>query len=363
MRSVDKVRDLRFDNIKGVLIILVVVGHYLWGYRYVSDPVSLVVCLIYLFHMPAFIFVSGYFSKDTLPIAWRGIAELMVSYFLINTTIGAFAVAFRDSSVSLLSPYYSCWYLLALVFWRISLPFFARYRFALVLSFVISIAVGFSGEFTNRFALARTIGFYPFFLGGFLFKKAGLATTLTSFKRSGLVGILLFVAAMVAGYYAITELGINTGDMMMTAYKDAWSIEVIRRVVIIVLAAAATLGLFLALPSKRIPLVTGWGKNSLTIYLFHRYFPLIMLGVLPASQFNDVLPQAAAAAVLLSFVTLFVFGTNRVEGRYRSFVKKVVAIMFAAPDDRRSWAYRQALVLLVAFVIIAAMLARGLLAS
>lgn len=50
-------RNPYWDNFKGILIILVVFAHYLWAYRY--QPVSnTLVRYIYMFHMPAFIFVS-----------------------------------------------------------------------------------------------------------------------------------------------------------------------------------------------------------------------------------------------------------------------------------------------------------------
>lgn len=355
----DKTRDLRFDNFKGVLIVLVVVGHYFWGYRDVSDPVSFIVRLIYIFHMPAFIFISGYFSKDTHSISWRGIAELLVSYFLINTTIMVFSVLYRGSDISLLSPYYSCWYLLALVVWRMSLPFFAQFRFMLVLSVALSIAVGFSPEITNKFALARTIAFYPFFIGGYLCRKADLSSRLSS-KFSHVLGWILFVFALVVAYFAISELGITTSDEMMQAYSGSLGKDMLRRIVILVIAAGATLGLLAALPSRRLPFLSTWGKNSLTIYLFHRFFPLIMLGLLPATQFSDS-PWGFVAALVLSFITSFIFGLNKVESGYRFFVKHIVDVMFAVPQENdRLWVYKQALVLLVACVAMVAMVAQGL---
>ena len=352
-----KVRDLRLDNFKGVLIVLVVVGHYLWGYKDVSDPVGMVVRLIYIFHMPAFIFASGYFSKDSLPISWRGIAELLVSYFLINTTMMLFVAVYKGSDLSLLSPYYSCWYLVALVFWRISLPFFSKYRFALVLSIVLSLAVGFSPEITNKFALARTIAFYPFFIGGFLFKKSLLNDRLLqggAFARFG--GALVFVGALVVAYFCIGALDIKTSDEMMQAYGNDLSNEMLLRVIVLVIATLATLGLLFALPSKKILLITAWGKNSLTIYLFHRFFTLLLLGAMPASQFSDVYWPVALVA---SFATLFVFGLNPIEGGYRNFVKRIVAILFAGKEDGKAWKQREALVLVVSLIVAAIMVGQS----
>ena len=62
-------RNYAFDNLKGFLIILVVVGHAVQcTYRSTDMNVWLnpVFNIIYTFHMPLFIFVSGFFFKSSL---------------------------------------------------------------------------------------------------------------------------------------------------------------------------------------------------------------------------------------------------------------------------------------------------------
>ena len=57
-----KQRSLYWDTLKGLLIILVVLGHC--GTALSNGLIS----AIYAFHMPLFILVSGYFSKKKRPI-------------------------------------------------------------------------------------------------------------------------------------------------------------------------------------------------------------------------------------------------------------------------------------------------------
>ena len=52
-------RNYKFDNIKGILILLVVFAHFIEG----ISSTEYVYKFIYIFHMPLFIFVSGYFGK------------------------------------------------------------------------------------------------------------------------------------------------------------------------------------------------------------------------------------------------------------------------------------------------------------
>lgn len=55
-------RDIRLDSIKGLLIILVVLGHLI-GHNHedvINERISI---FIYTFHMPLFVLLSGYFSR------------------------------------------------------------------------------------------------------------------------------------------------------------------------------------------------------------------------------------------------------------------------------------------------------------
>ncbi|EAF5802188.1 acyltransferase family protein, partial [Listeria monocytogenes] len=57
----EKEYDLQLSNIKGILIFLVMLGHYLLT----MGPKQVIpIDIIYSFHMPAFIFISGIFSQN-----------------------------------------------------------------------------------------------------------------------------------------------------------------------------------------------------------------------------------------------------------------------------------------------------------
>lgn len=54
-----------FDNIKGLLIILVVSAHFMHPVHNDNEALSALFDIIYLFHMPLFAFVSGLFATGT----------------------------------------------------------------------------------------------------------------------------------------------------------------------------------------------------------------------------------------------------------------------------------------------------------
>ena len=54
---------LFFDNARAILILLVVFGHMLQPYTSGDKYLSALYLVIYSFHMPTFLFISGYFEK------------------------------------------------------------------------------------------------------------------------------------------------------------------------------------------------------------------------------------------------------------------------------------------------------------
>ena len=69
----------KWDNVKGMLIILVVVGHYMYYFQDDTWNMSRIYYGIHLFHMPLFVFISGLFLRRTVETALRqGDGALMI---------------------------------------------------------------------------------------------------------------------------------------------------------------------------------------------------------------------------------------------------------------------------------------------
>ena len=110
-------RNYRFDNIKCILIILVVLGHFLELPKD-SATADAVYRVIYLFHMPAFIFVSGYFAKFNPK---KIVRSLIIPYIIMQTIYLAFHSLFileeKTFTLQFTKPYWILWYLMAMVFY------------------------------------------------------------------------------------------------------------------------------------------------------------------------------------------------------------------------------------------------------
>lgn len=122
-----KHRDSSFDILKGILILLVVFGHSICDtctYNHVDCWHEHVFNIVYLFHMPLFVFVSGYFANS---ISNKNVKELVTQKtirlllpWLIWTSIDMVLkistgnIHFVGVGSSLSTLYYQCcqiWYL------------------------------------------------------------------------------------------------------------------------------------------------------------------------------------------------------------------------------------------------------------
>ena len=79
--SPQRQRDYLLDNYKALLITLVVMGHFIEPCYQNNDFLYTLKWLIVSFHMPAFIFISGYFSRRELKVSVN-LQKLLVAYIV-----------------------------------------------------------------------------------------------------------------------------------------------------------------------------------------------------------------------------------------------------------------------------------------
>ena len=107
-----KERNL-INNIKGILIILVVIGHLVE--KSVSPNILFCGKFIYSFHMTTFILVSGYLAKNPKTNI-KNLINVFLLYLSFNTVM---QLVFNHKFT--LAPFWTLWYLEALVIYRVFL--------------------------------------------------------------------------------------------------------------------------------------------------------------------------------------------------------------------------------------------------
>ena len=166
-------RDDRIDALKGVLITLVVFGHcFLYGNP--MDGVKWTIAnWVYLFHMPFFVFLSGYFTHTNSQNHWKGVLAILESYVVFQLLKGILQ-GFTLYNFFLV-PAPMMWYLLALIVWRCLFYFVDKVtrsktvKWVICISlFVVGLLAGFEDGIGKTLALSRIIVFAPFFYLGTL---------------------------------------------------------------------------------------------------------------------------------------------------------------------------------------------------
>ncbi|KUL55263.1 hypothetical protein ADL22_01450 [Streptomyces sp. NRRL F-4489] len=167
-----KPRDAFFDNAKYLAIVLVAMGHAWEPLRGSSRAAAALYLTVYAFHMPAFIIISGYFSRgfdlrrDRLQRLITGVAVPYVLFEVAYTFFKRWADDDPGYPISLLEPWYLTWFLIALFIWRLTTPLWRAVRWPLPLALAIAVLASVSPETGDDLSLQRVLQFLPFFVLG-----------------------------------------------------------------------------------------------------------------------------------------------------------------------------------------------------
>lgn len=304
----EKVRDDRIDALKGVLIGLVVLGHCcVYGSH---DDVKLVMAnWIYLFHMPFFVFLSGYFSRPDSKNYWRGVLAIIESYVVYQLIKGILS---HYSIVRLLTvPAPMMWYLWALVIWRCLYYLFCKLPqspvlkgVVLVLLFCAGLLIGFFPKAGSAFALSRTVVFAPFFFLGTLSQKVDFVGECKRIPKWVAILILIGGGVLVAFLTPMEWLNVRETLRGATAYEGVKWIGCLARCCyyfIAILMSIALTSLVVASPK-----ICQVGKDSLKYYLFHGLaLPIMVMAGIPWTWYFALIWW------LILMVILFFFNKTR----------------------------------------------------
>jgi fucose 4-O-acetylase-like acetyltransferase len=163
-------RDYYFDNLKFVLILLVVIGHTLEPLYETSLSAKIVYQFIYFFHIPLFVFVTGFFTKKMDKIGH--LLALYIIFEVLYTLMDFYLHDRSDLNIRFSLPYWMTWYLLAVVLWKIVLPFFIRLRYPIITSSVLAVLAGYAyKDLGYILSSLRAFNFFPFFVAGYYMKR------------------------------------------------------------------------------------------------------------------------------------------------------------------------------------------------
>ncbi|MDO4807576.1 MAG: acyltransferase family protein [Coriobacteriales bacterium] len=314
-------RDYRLDNIRGALIFLVVFCHLLVELPH-GPLVGVLYQVVYLFHMPAFVFVTGYFARFR---PQRIAAGLLLPYvvFQVISIVRRNLVAGRVWFVgmTLLYPQWTLWYLLACVLWYVTIPLLDKattrrtQTIVVAAGLVLSVVCGFApwlGEFMD---LARVVALFPFFAAGYYAGRHRLSERIDALGPAMLRRVRLASVCAVGVLTALHYLHGSCPAYVLyrdTPFASMWDFEA--RVLVQLVAAAWCLMLMVCAPQRDLGFVSVAGRNTMSVYLLHPWVIRVLRHVppLPGSELFKVAVCAVVAAIIL-----VALGNDRVGTAFR----------------------------------------------
>ena len=290
-------RDPWFDNAKMLLVTLVVVGHS-WTLLPESWLVDRTYDWLYLWHIPAFVLVTGYLSRRftySRRNLRRLVTTLVLPYLVFEGLFALLRVDIGGEKLERLwlNPHWPMWYLCVLVLWRLATPALRRTPHVLAVAVGISLLGGLVS--VETLDVNRALGLLPFFTVGLVAEQRHL--DLLRSRAARRAGVAVLVAGVVAAH--LVESRASTEWLYYRSSYASLDVEPLQGMAI--RAALLVVGLTMALSVLAwVPRTGGWfsalGAGSLVVYLFHGFY-------VKGAEYAGV-PGWAADHAVLAFLVL-----------------------------------------------------------
>lgn len=309
-----KERIYYWDNLKCFLIFLVVLGHFLIPINDRGRSLGSCYYLIYFFHMPAFVFVSGFFSKHYIEKG-KGSPDItkimgfLILYIIYKIFLWGISCFFQRGLVPfhLLEESRAPWYMLAMAVWYIVLPIFSKFKWYISIpaTVLMSLYAGTNNAIGPFLCLSRIIVFFPFFLLGYYFKGEWIKFLISKKKKFAALLILIvityFVIANLNGIEAIDQLIYGERSYAVLPEYISTTMAITIRLALFMIGILMTLCVMSWIPQRKL-VVSYIGSRTLAIYILHRLVReiLLQLGIFDKIPLNGI--------GLLIFIIIFCAG-------------------------------------------------------
>ncbi len=276
-------RDPFFDNAKLLLIFFVVLGHLLNDFRESSPIVYSIYNFIYFFHMPGFVFIAGYFSKNYARPGHYGnlVVRMLLPYLFFHIAYHIFFHFLEGDPVfplRIYDPHWTLWFLVSMLAWYSLLRPLKKLPHPFLISLAAGLGVGCIDPAGCELSLSRTFVFLPFFVLGHLTAEKKLDVLKT--KNAGWIGLFGLFTLFIATHFLIPN---GVEDWLLGCYSYS-AMETGRIQGVLLRAGVYSVSFLvtacvLAVVPKRKYFFTEFGSRTLYVFLLHGFFVQSILAV------------------------------------------------------------------------------------
>ena len=296
-RKALKQRIYKYDNVKALLIFLVVLGHMTTDYVSDSQLIRWTTLWIYSFHMPAFIFISGlvhkhYITAEKASLGIKGETRMrwdkVLGFFLCGYGLKIFLQFTRTLMGQ--NPIWHWieepgipWYLFVMA--EYEMLFYLMRRIdekvkpwvMITAAFALSDAIGYFPSVGDTFCLSRMINFLPLYMLGYYMDMKDFLVRIEKrmYRITGWAGIAVSMIICCSGNWGMYSwrkwfTGRRSYEYLQQffsyAYHNGWWI----RLAVWAVAIAITLSVIAVIPDKDMGFITTVGSRTLNVYFWHR---------------------------------------------------------------------------------------------
>lgn len=270
--ELNKERDYLFDNIKVVLIFFVVSAHYI-RISGSFDPATfggMFYIIAFSFIMQGFLFVSGYFSKNTEKCRKGAAKNFLVPYLVLMPVMFCVRlILFDDATLDLMKPSHALWFLLVMFVYRFMIKDLCRIPGILLISAGMMFVSGCFSSLGEEMALGRICSFLVFFMLGFSLKGGHIE----KIRRIPKPVIFAMLATLLVFSYFVAYSELIPVEMWHL--KDGYSIYHISNIngmlirLLLGVVSLCWLVVIINLTPKRKVFFSEIGMRTITVYVCH----------------------------------------------------------------------------------------------
>ncbi len=289
MSSAITKRDDRWDILKFFLIFLVVLGHIADIYADVSRASGILRFIIYTFHMPLFIFISGLFGKRTVKERrWDRMGFYLILYVFIKVLsfVSKWIVNGTKPHFSLFSDGSVPWYVFCLFAFSVITVFADRFdpKKVFVFSVLLALIAGYDNDIGDFLCLSRIIVFYPFYFAGYCLEPGRVADVLgrKKYRIAGAVSLAVCIALIILLYDYIKDFKFMfSGRNPFGVIRAGWPFSSLARLVCYAVSCIMGLSFAAVIPKKiKLEFVAKTGARSVQIYALHFFIKILYFGLI-----------------------------------------------------------------------------------
>ena len=189
-------RIFYYDNLKGLLTMIVVLGHTLTisSDYYNYDGSIFKICSFFM--IPIFLIITGMFSRKSKKEPITRAKKMFIIYVFAQITISlyyAYCLKIISPRKSIFIPRFTLWYLLTSAELYL-VEYMLRknsYKKMILISVLIALFSGFIPFVTNTLSITRTLAFLPFFIIGYYQEEIKLFDRVKKYKKVSIALVLV----------------------------------------------------------------------------------------------------------------------------------------------------------------------------